>query len=230
VALAGVALLALFSVPIFSTVLPPLFDYPNHLARFLLLLTGGNSFYEVRWVPLPNLAGDLIVPLLARLIPLEFAGKLFLVLSFALIVGGAVWLNRLVSGGWRLWPLLTAAFLYNRQFLWGFINYLFGLGIALCGVALWLALEHARAWLRLCAAMLVALWQFDKEDLLAGLLLFRLLYYIVPFALSLLILGGRELLLALRGTPPPPILRLPSLAPTDVTTPPGTCKDKGDVR
>jgi len=80
------------------------------------------------------------------------------------------------------------------------------------------------------AAMLVALWQFDKEDLLAGLLLFRLLYYIVPFALSLLILGGRELLLALRGTPPPPILRLPSLAPTDVTTPPGTCKDKGDVR
>ena len=35
------------------------------------------------------------------------------------------------------------------------------------------------------AAMLVALWQFDKEDLVAGLLLFRLLYYIVPFALAL---------------------------------------------
>ncbi len=45
------------------------------------------------------------------------------------------------------------------------------------------------------AAMMVALWQFDKEDLLAGLLLFRLLYYIVPFALSLLILGTRETLL-----------------------------------
>ena len=66
------------------------------------------------------------------------------------------------------------------------------------------------------AAMLVALWQFDKEELLAGLLLFRLLYYIVPFGLSLLILGGRELLLALRGTTPPPVLRLPSIAPTDV--------------
>ena len=47
------------------------------------------------------------------------------------------------------------------------------------------------------AAMLVALWQFDKEELLAGLLLFRLLYYIIPFALSLLILGARELMLAL---------------------------------
>jgi glycosyltransferase 2 family protein len=43
------------------------------------------------------------------------------------------------------------------------------------------------------AAMLVALWQFDTEDLLAGLLLFRLLYYLVPFAISLAILGGREL-------------------------------------
>ena len=45
------------------------------------------------------------------------------------------------------------------------------------------------------AAMMVALWQFDKEDLLAGLLLFRLLYYIIPFVLSLAILGAREALL-----------------------------------
>jgi glycosyltransferase 2 family protein len=45
------------------------------------------------------------------------------------------------------------------------------------------------------AAMLVALWQYDKEELLAGLLLFRLLYYVVPFALSLAILGVRELML-----------------------------------
>jgi uncharacterized membrane protein YbhN (UPF0104 family) len=48
------------------------------------------------------------------------------------------------------------------------------------------------------AAMLVALWQFEKEELLAGLLVFRLLYYIVPFALSLVILGVRELILAVR--------------------------------
>jgi glycosyltransferase 2 family protein len=47
------------------------------------------------------------------------------------------------------------------------------------------------------AAMLVALWQFDTEDLVAGLLLFRLLYYLVPFALSLAILGGREVWLTL---------------------------------
>src|SRR5438132_6465097 len=169
VLLAGVALLALFSVPIFSTVLPPLFDYPNHLARFWLLLTGGNGFYEPRWAPLPNLGGDLVVPLLARLLPLEIAGKLFLVLSFALIVGGAVWLNRVLTGGWRLWPLLTVAFLYNRQFLWGFINYLFGLGVALCGLALWLALERRDAWSRLVAAALVALLCFFSHVAAFGL-------------------------------------------------------------
>ena len=46
------------------------------------------------------------------------------------------------------------------------------------------------------AAMLIGLWQYDKEELLAGLLLFRLLYYITPFALALAILGVRELWLS----------------------------------
>jgi uncharacterized membrane protein YbhN (UPF0104 family) len=68
------------------------------------------------------------------------------------------------------------------------------------------------------ATMLVALWQFDKEDLLAGVLLFRLLYYIVPFALSLVVLGVRELVLAVRGVSSPPLRLLPSIAPTDVAT------------
>jgi glycosyltransferase 2 family protein len=43
------------------------------------------------------------------------------------------------------------------------------------------------------AAMLVALIEFEKGELVAGLLLFRLLYYVIPFALSLIILGVREL-------------------------------------
>ena len=50
------------------------------------------------------------------------------------------------------------------------------------------------------AAMLVALWQFDKESVLAGLLLFRLLYYLIPFAIALIILGSREIWLNMNGT------------------------------
>jgi glycosyltransferase 2 family protein len=76
------------------------------------------------------------------------------------------------------------------------------------------------------AAMLVALWQFDKEDVLAGVLLFRLLYYIIPFALSLLILGGRELVLVVRGASPPRLEPLPSLAPTEVATSPEASREQ----
>ena len=49
------------------------------------------------------------------------------------------------------------------------------------------------------AAMLIALWQYDAEDLLAGLLIFRLLYYILPFTLALATLGIRELALHMAG-------------------------------
>jgi len=69
------------------------------------------------------------------------------------------------------------------------------------------------------AAMLIALWQFDKEDLLAGLLLFRLLYYIVPFALALLILGVREIVMSLQGAKrllPPPRIKTTAPLTTEI--------------
>ena len=149
--------MVLAAVPLFSTVLPPLFDYPNHLARMHLLGEGGNQFYTVRWEPLPNLAQDLIVPPLARLMPLDIASKLFLVAIFGLITSGAIWLNRVATGEWTMWPLLAFLLLYNRTYLWGFLNYLFGIGIALAGAALWLALERERWWLRTVSASVVAL-------------------------------------------------------------------------
>jgi uncharacterized membrane protein YbhN (UPF0104 family) len=52
------------------------------------------------------------------------------------------------------------------------------------------------------AAMLVGLWEFDKEELLAGMLLFRVLYYIAPFVLSLLTLAIREVMLGGKVAPP----------------------------
>ena len=51
------------------------------------------------------------------------------------------------------------------------------------------------------AAMLVGLGQFDREELVAGLLLFRLLYFILPFGLALLTVGARETWLAICRTP-----------------------------
>src|SRR3954454_16675453 len=48
------------------------------------------------------------------------------------------------------------------------------------------------------AAMLVGLWQMDKEDLLAGMLPFRLLYYYAPFLVSVVLLTLREVILGAR--------------------------------
>jgi hypothetical protein len=67
------------------------------------------------------------------------------------------------------------------------------------------------------AAMLLALWQYDREQLVAGLLLFRLLYYIVPFALALAILGLRELWLSMTRQRR---RRVVAPAPLDPTAPP----------
>ncbi len=47
------------------------------------------------------------------------------------------------------------------------------------------------------AAMLLAMPQFAREDLVGALLLFRLYYYVVPFALAVAIIGVRELLIDL---------------------------------
>jgi glycosyltransferase 2 family protein len=49
------------------------------------------------------------------------------------------------------------------------------------------------------AAMLVGLWQMDREELLAGMLLFRLLYYICPFIISVILLTFREVILGARS-------------------------------
>jgi uncharacterized membrane protein YbhN (UPF0104 family) len=43
------------------------------------------------------------------------------------------------------------------------------------------------------AAMLVALQQFDKQQLVAALVLFRLLYFVIPFSFALTALGLREI-------------------------------------
>jgi uncharacterized membrane protein YbhN (UPF0104 family) len=65
------------------------------------------------------------------------------------------------------------------------------------------------------AAMLLARWQFNKEDVLAGLLLFRVLYYLTPFCVALTILGLREIWLSVQQVKPLPAMKSVSAsAPT----------------
>src|SRR5437588_215467 len=90
-----IASLFLLSIsPVLIVDVPAMVDYPNHLARMHVLAVAGtpnaNPFYEVTWRLYPNLAMDLTVPWLAKLMGVETALKAFLLVSQALIVSGAV--------------------------------------------------------------------------------------------------------------------------------------------
>lgn len=112
------------------------------MARMHILADGHSSpwltqYYEIHWNILPNLAMDLVVPQLARFMPIETAGKVFIGLTFGLLAGGVMALHAALHKHWSPWPLLAFFFLYNSVFLWGFLNYLFGLGLALFACAAW---------------------------------------------------------------------------------------------
>jgi hypothetical protein len=150
------------ALPVLIVATPPLLDYPNHLARMHIEADYQRSpilqqFYALDWRPIPNLAVDLVVPPLARIMPLAWAGKTFLLTIFLLMTGGAAALHRVLFGRWSAWSLLAFLVLYNRILLWGFVNFLFGIGLLMVATASWIALRERTSWLRLPIAALFAL-------------------------------------------------------------------------
>ena len=159
------ALLLVAALPLLSVELPPLFDYPNHLARMDLLSRLPVSqalqrYYELRWRIIPNLGMDLVVPMLARIMPLAWAGKAFVLASLALVAAGAALLHRAAAGRWSIWPLSAFLFLYSRVLLWGFLSYLLGVGLALVAFALWIWLSERSAFARVTISAVAALMLF----------------------------------------------------------------------
>jgi hypothetical protein len=147
VAIVVFALLAAASLlPVLLTPIPAMVDYPNHLARMYILSQNGtpdaNPYYEVAWALYPNLAMDLLVPQMARLIGVENATRLFLLLSQLLIVGGALMLERVVKGRVHLAGFAALMFLYCLPFTWGFVNFEFGLGVSLWAIAAYLMMAE----------------------------------------------------------------------------------------
>jgi hypothetical protein len=161
-ALLFILLFVVAALPILSTTLPPLFDYPNHLARIHILAALPDApvlqqYYTIAWGVQPNLAMDLLVPELARLMPLEMAGKVFLLITLCLLAAGPALLHRVLSGSWSPWPLLAFLFLSNNALVWGLVNYLFGLGLCFAVLALWLSLHTAPVTVRLAVGLIAAL-------------------------------------------------------------------------
>lgn len=142
---------ALTLSPLLWASVPGLIDYPNHLARMWILAHANEAGpnYVVHWKLIPNLAMELTVPMLAWLLPIEWAGRLFIAVAMMLPVLGTVTLRRALCGRVGLWPLAAFLFVYNAVLYWGFLSYLFGLGVALLAFSLWVASGRWRAVRRL---------------------------------------------------------------------------------
>ncbi len=157
-------LLAVSLIPVGLVRFPPLVDYPNHLARMHILAGGGSDilgeFYRIQWAVLPNLAMDVIVPPLSKIVPLEIAGRFFIALVFFLLLSGTCALFYTLHRRISLWPLLAVLVLYNRIFLWGFLNYLFGIGLMLWALAAWIFFSDRPAYLKAFAFIIPALCLF----------------------------------------------------------------------
>jgi hypothetical protein len=137
-----------------ATPIPAMSDYPNHLARMYLLAgerAGDPSpYYAADWRFYPNLAMDLLVPPLARPLGVEMAARLFVMASQALLLTGAVAVELAVKRRFGYAGFVALLFAYAFPLAWGFVNFSFGLGLALWGIACWIRLREF-FWGRLAA-------------------------------------------------------------------------------
>ena len=118
---AGVALLsAALLAPLLIADVPPLLDYPNHLARFVLLAAGPDDptlgpIFTPHWAIIPNLATDVIGPPLLRLLPVHVAGRCLLGGILLLNLAGVLALHRALFGRRSFWPLASGLVAYNSR-------------------------------------------------------------------------------------------------------------------
>jgi hypothetical protein len=157
VAFAFAALLLV--APLTVVDMPPLLDYPNHLARMLILAAGDadpilSRFWAPAWGLLPNLATDLVIPPLSHIMPINVAGRLALGAILLLQFAGVVVYHRAAFGKRSWWSLGAALVACNAVFLLGFMNFVAGLGPALLVAALWIAARETRPVLAIAGAML----------------------------------------------------------------------------
>ncbi len=138
------ALLGLCGVllaPLLVVDVPPLLDYPNHLARAFVLASLPTdpvlaTFYAAHWAIIPNLATDLVAPPLMRVLPVHAVGRLLIAAAVLLPVLGSVAYSRALGGKW--WSLAVGLTAYNSTLLQGFLNFNLAAGLALLLAAVWL--------------------------------------------------------------------------------------------
>ena len=165
--LAGVyvVMLGLLAVPIASVEIPPLGDYPNHLARMHILSSIADSpelaaNYLVEWKVAPYLAMELIIPRLTRYMSVYTAGRIFVYLCLVQFVIGTAAVHAALFRKFSVFPAVSALFAYNYVVSLGFLNYLFGIGLWLLAFAGWIELSRRSVRWRLLLGSILSLAVF----------------------------------------------------------------------
>jgi len=136
-------MLTALTVPVLATEVPPLTDYPNHLARCYLLAFGHsdpvlNQMFSEHWQIIPNIAVDLLLPALMHAFSPLTAGRIMLAVCLVLPTSGAVALSYAYFQRRSFWQIAAGFAAFNALFLMGFMNFELAIGIALWGAAAWI--------------------------------------------------------------------------------------------
>jgi hypothetical protein len=151
-------------LPLWQTTAPPLSDYLNHLARMHILHDFDHSAalqqnYRVVWQIVPYYAMEAVVLPLLRVTDIYTAGKIFIVLGLLLTVCGVLWLHLLTFRRIHAPSFLVHPLLYSLNLGWGFVPFVFSIGVMLCLFAGLIALRERSTAIRLlyvtCAATLL---------------------------------------------------------------------------
>ena len=147
-------------VPFVITPIPPLGQHFYNIARADILSHPASYArdFVVRWDLLPDLAMDLTVPWLTKVMPVEWAAWLFTLVELGLLTSGCVMLSRVANGRWSWLPFSSFLLLYNWILIRGYDNYLFGLGLCVWAIAVHVALRRAtvaRILVSCCTALVI---------------------------------------------------------------------------
>ena len=162
----------------------------------------GTALYHLHWSFVPNLASEVLVPLLARLTGLVMATKLFITAAIFLWVMGPGAIHRALYGRTGIAPLFGSFFAYNANFVWGFFNYYFAAGLSFAVFAGWIATDRRNGVMRLAgfAIAVTALYFchiFAAASLLLMLIGFEIAQNIREEDFKLAVLARRALRVAL---------------------------------
>ena len=133
-------------LPLLITSIPPLGQHFYNIVRIDILSHPASYAGKSRssaGMHCPISQWILTVPWLAKVMPVEWAAWLFLVVELGLLTSGCVMLSRVVNGRWSWLPLSSFLLLYNWMLIRGYDNFLFGLGLCFWGIALHISLRRA---------------------------------------------------------------------------------------